>query len=193
MRVIDWDDFMLRRADPGPENEFRALTIGVFDGVHRGHQILIRRICESPYLPTVVTFRQNPRAMLNPEAHAGDIYSLERKLQVLELLGVRQTVLIDFSPNFSRMSGKDFVELLLRDGRTGLLALGRNFRCGRGQDTGVREIAARAGAMGAAVWIADPVMEGAERISSSRIRRAIAAGNFDEAALLLGRPYEPRP
>jgi riboflavin kinase/FMN adenylyltransferase len=190
MRIIDWDDFIKQSA---AAVEPLALTIGVFDGVHRGHQVLIRRICASPCLPTVVTFTQNPLKILNPRRYQGDIFSLEQKLRTLELLGVKQAVLIDFSHDFSKINGRDFIDLLLKDKQVQLLALGRNFRCGRGQDFGAPEIAAQAAARGVEVWIAEPVMEGGERISSSRIRRAIARGDFAGASLLLGRPYGPRP
>jgi riboflavin kinase/FMN adenylyltransferase len=189
MRVIDWEDFTAQNTD----SPSLALTVGVFDGVHRGHQVLIRRICASPYLPTVVTFTQNPLKILQPRRYPGDIFSLEQKLRALELMGAAQAVLIDFSQDFSRMNGRDFIDLLLKGGRTKFLALGRNFRCGRGQDFGAPEFAARAAARGVEVWIAEPVMEGGSRISSSRIRQAIARGDFAGASLLLGRPYEPRP
>jgi riboflavin kinase/FMN adenylyltransferase len=190
MRIIDWDEFITTggESDAGGLTGL-AVTIGVFDGVHRGHQALLGKICGGGRRSTVVTFRQNPLRILRPGDFSGDIYRLERKLELLSDYGVAQAVLIDFSAQFSIITGRAFIDLLLHGRRVELLALGRNFRCGHGLDWGVAEIAARAAESGVETWVAEPVMEGGRRISSSRIRQAIAAGRLDEAALLLGRPY----
>jgi len=184
MRVISWEEYISSFSVPSP----LALTIGVFDGVHKGHQSLIQRICDSPYTPAVVTFRKNPLYTLKPDAFAGDIINLEQKLSFLEALGVQLTVLIDFSPKFSKISGRDFIDLLLKSQAVKLIALGRNFRCGHRLDTGAEEIQSLAGARGLEVWIAPPVMDEGQPVSSSRIRQALAAGRRAEAERLLGRP-----
>jgi riboflavin kinase/FMN adenylyltransferase len=191
-----------------------AITIGVFDGVHLGHQSLIRRICEppvppvstpysllpipqggvaAPLLPTVVTFRENPLKSLNPAGFAGDIYNLEQKLGLLEVLGVKLTVLIDFSEEFSKINGRDFIDLLLGKQLVTLLAVGENFHCGYGRDTGVVEIQGIARARGVETWIAPPVMVGGKPVSSNRIRQALAAGCFEEAQRMLGRSLDSIP
>jgi len=196
MRVIDWDEYVSNR-----ENTPLAVTIGVFDGVHRGHQSLIQKICSAPTpsshpstpvpspcspVPTVVTFRENPRKILNPAAFSGDIITLDQKLGILADLGVQLTVLIDFSAEFSKMSGRVFIDLLLSR-PVQLIALGRNFRCGHRLDTGAEEIRSLAGVHGAQVWVAPPVMDEGQPVSSSRIRQALAAGRQEEAERLLGR------
>jgi len=194
MRVISWEEYTTPSFSlPSP----LAVTIGVFDGVHRGHQSLIRQVCDSPYVPTVITFRENPQKVLNPDAFPGDIMNLEQKLSVFADLGVQLTVLIDFSEEFSKINGRDFIDLLL--GRpVRLIALGRNFRCGYRLDTGAEEIRSLAEARGGAcgpggyspleVWVAPPVMDEGQPVSSSRIRQALAAGRQTEAERLLGRP-----
>ena len=191
MRIISWEEYI------APEHslpEPLAVTIGVFDGVHRGHQALIQQICTPPpiphsHTPTVVTFKQNPLQILKPDAFTGDIMNLEQKLRVLEVLGVQLTVLIDFSEEFSTISGRDFIGLLLRR-PVQLIALGRNFRCGYRLDTGAEEIRSLAGARGVEVWVAPPVMDEGQPVSSSRIRQALAAGRQAEAERLLGWPEE---
>ena len=190
MRVIDWDDFIAHRPDAADPP--RAITIGVFDGVHRGHRVLLERIIAAKgaapgALATVITFKRNPLSILRPEHFPGDIISLAYKLRLLESLGLDQTVLIDFSGKFSTIHGGDFVDLLIRNRPVSLLALGPDFRCGYRLDTGTREISERARAAGVATWIADPVMEGGRPVSSSRVRRALAAGDFAGAERLLGR------
>ncbi|MDR2717443.1 MAG: FAD synthetase family protein [Treponema sp.] len=189
MRVIDWKEYI--SPSPTPYSPLPlALTIGVFDGVHKGHQSLIQRICASPHIPTVVTFKENPVKTLKPDAFTGDIINLEQKLSFLEAWGVQLTVLIDFSPKFSKISGRDFVDLLLGGQAVKLIALGRNFRCGHQLDTGAEEIQGLAGARGVEVWIAPPVMDEGQPVSSSRIRQALAAGRRAEAERLLGWPLE---
>jgi len=198
MRVISWEEFI----SPSLHSSFLishpslAVTIGVFDGVHRGHQSLICRICNTPdsqlplppsTLPTVVTFKQNPLQVLQPDAYTGDIMSLDKKLQFLSLLGVKLAVLIDFSEKFSKMNGRDFINLLL-DKPVKMLALGHDFRCGRHLDTGLEEIRSLAGARGVEVWVTPPVMDGGQPVSSSRIRQALADGRVGEAERLLGVP-----
>ena len=220
MQVISWEEYISSVFNP------LAVTIGVFDGVHKGHQSLIQQICASPYTSAVVTFRENPARILHgeavwmnnatrrspneihsktrtggfalanpagactlkPDAFAGDIINLEQKLSFLEALGVQLTVLIDFSPKFSKISGRDFINLLLNSQAVKLIALGRNFRCGYQLDTGAEEIQSLARAQGVEVWIAPPVLDGGQPVSSSRIRQALADGRRAEAERLLGRP-----
>jgi riboflavin kinase/FMN adenylyltransferase len=134
----------------------------------------------------VVTFRQNPSQILNPQAFTGEITPLEQKFRIFETFGVQLTVLIDFSEEFSKINGRDFIDLLL-DKPVKLIAVGRNFRCGHKLDTGAEEIRKYAEARGAEVWLAPPVMDGGEPVSSSRIRQALAAGKQAEAERLLGR------
>ena len=191
MELLDWEDFT---AGGVPAEKPLALTIGVFDGVHRGHRRLIERIVSAAdALSTVITFKQNPLRVLRPQSYAGDIFSLEQKLAAFETLGVKQTVLIDFSEQFSKLGGRDFIDLLVHRHSVRLFALGANFRCGYRLDAGVREIGAWTAPLGIETWVARPVMEGGLPVSSSRVRRAIAAGAFEEAALLLGRPIEAVP
>jgi riboflavin kinase/FMN adenylyltransferase len=147
----------------------------------------------------VITFRQNPKRILSPEKYQGDIFSLRQKLEVLESLGVSRTLLIDFSEKFSKITGREFIDILRKNCRIGYMALGVNFRCGRGLDTGARAIrdmmagegpvtdpAAPAGPANP-VDLVDPVEEGGRPVSSSRIRELISSGDLALAAVLLGR------
>lgn len=213
---INWDDL------PEAEGELRAalrdgkktaLTVGVFDGLHRGHQTLIKKITEKApeLLPVVVTFRENPKkcAFLREQgaksgggfgenavesgAKAGtpyeDIISLEEKISLLDSFGVPLCVIIDFSEHFSRISGRAFLESLDRYLSPAFIALGQNFHCGYRRDTDAAAFKALAEKLGIKAEIAPPVLEGGIPVSSSRIRAAIREGRGEEAALLLGRPY----
>jgi len=186
MRVIDWGEFI--SGERAGETMPLAITIGVFDGVHIGHRTLISRIrAADSCVPTVVTFRQNPMKTVDPARPSVDILNLTEKLAFLEALGVELTVLIDFSQEFSKINGRDFIDLLLGRHPVKLIALGENFRCGCGLDIGVREIGDLARSQGVETWIAPSVMDDGQLVSSSRIRRALAAGRVAEAERLLGR------
>ena len=188
LRIIDWPDFLAGGSDQGGA----AITIGVFDGVHLGHQALIKRIVERGPNPTVITFRENPKKMTSGY-YGGDLYSLKQKLNAFDELGVNRAVLIDFSPEFSKLKGKEFLDLLAGRGRMVFLAIGCHFRCGFRQDTDaclVREINSGNGIPTELFLpIALPLEAGNSPVSSSRIRSAVISGDLENAAAFLGRNF----
>jgi riboflavin kinase/FMN adenylyltransferase len=184
MRVLDWQGLV--GGTPGIHEE-TAMTIGVFDGVHRGHQALISKVVQQGLMPTVITFRQSPKRILNPQTYRGDIVSLSQKLAIFEALGVLQTILIDFSGNFSTLKGQEFMEVLIARGKLAYLAIGSNFRCGYRLDTDAACISTMNAARGITTEVVQPVEEGALPISSSSIRAAIGAGDFARARAALGK------
>ncbi|MDR1444370.1 MAG: FAD synthetase family protein [Treponema sp.] len=187
MQVFDWDSFI--RAE---FSQPLALSIGVFDGVHRGHQKLIEKIRnyagEHGALGGLITFIQNPRRILCPEQYPGDIYSLSQKLQTLEALGAGFVVLIDFSGNISKITGGEFVTRIGLE-RVAYLVLGDGFRCGYRLDTDARAIRDMAAPFGTHTELVSQLREGDAPVSSSRIRQALLAGDLAGAAALLGRPF----
>ncbi|MDR3166433.1 MAG: FAD synthetase family protein [Treponema sp.] len=185
MHVLEWSDF-ITQASPEPA----AMTIGVFDGVHRGHRTLIDRIVRHGPLPTVITFKQNPKKMIHPRGYVGDIFSLRQKLRIFEHLNVARTILIDFSENFSKIRGPDFLELLKKRGNLTFLAIGSNFRCGYQLDTHAGQIKKINEAEGIPTEVIPPVPEASFPVSSSRVRSAIIRGDLAGAAALLGRRVE---
>jgi riboflavin kinase/FMN adenylyltransferase len=178
------------------------MTIGVFDGVHLGHQALIERIVRRGPNPTVVTFRENPKKALcriagpgPSDSYKGDLYSLKQKTEIFDSLGVKFLVLIDFSENFSKLKGREFLDLLGHKGKMAFLAIGSNFRCGFAQDTGAdlaRQINERKGIpteLVPPVYMRMPDGTANEPVSSSFIRKAVLAGELKLAAELLGRNF----
>jgi riboflavin kinase / FMN adenylyltransferase len=110
MRTVDWDEF-LEKGLEGPT----AATIGVFDGVHRGHMELIGRVRKAASgrrNSLVVTFRENPKKFLKARGYNGDLMTLEQKLELFERMGISAVVLIDFSGHFGKLGGSDFLEAL---------------------------------------------------------------------------------
>jgi riboflavin kinase/FMN adenylyltransferase len=183
MRTLDWAEFL----DNAPHNPPAAMTVGVFDGVHLGHQRLIRRVVEYGACPTAVSFTKNPKQVLHPRSYPGDIITLDEKLRIFEDLGVEQTVLIDFSDTFRRMKGREFIELLIDKGNLAFLVVGGNFRCGWKLDTDASALCRITASRGAVCEIAAPVTVNGERVSSSAVRAAIRAGDYTKARLFLGR------
>jgi riboflavin kinase/FMN adenylyltransferase len=185
MCVVEWQNFITALSQ-----EPAAMTVGVFDGVHRGHQALIERIIRRGPLPTVVTFKQNPKKMIHPHSYGGDIFSLRQKLVVFEQLGVARTILIDFTENFSKLKGLEFFDLLKSRGNLVFLAIGSNFRCGYRLDTHAGDIKRVNEQDGVPTEVVQPVQETGCPVSSSRIRSAITAGDLAGAAVFLGRKTE---
>jgi riboflavin kinase/FMN adenylyltransferase len=189
--VINWETFIDPFRTSVLPDRALSLSVGVFDGVHRGHQRLITKIRayagEHGGLGGVISFRQNPRRLLHPKNYPGDIYGLSQKIRTLEGLGADFVVLIDFSGDFSRMSGKEFAAFLKKR-RICYLAVGVNFRCGYHLDTNARLLREMM-AEETLTELVPPLKLGGAPVSSSRIRESIRRGDLAAASELLGRPY----
>ncbi|PKL08100.1 MAG: hypothetical protein CVV51_10695 [Spirochaetae bacterium HGW-Spirochaetae-7] len=168
-----------------------AATIGVFDGLHLGHRELVARVvAKAPgYIPMAVTFRDNPKKLTRPHQFEGDLFSLEQKLSSLDAAGIQLCVLIDFSGNFSKLAGSEFVSTLVRSFGVRSFVVGSDFKCGHRLSTDARSLGELARSNGATAEIVEPVAIEGEAVSSSRIRSAVASGRMDQALAMLGRPY----
>ena len=191
LRIIEWQGLINGSAAA----EESAITVGVFDGVHRGHQELIKSIVRRGPNPTVVTFRENPKKYISrlagtANSYEGDIFSLKQKLAVFEQMGVGRVILIDFSENFSKLKGWEFFDILQKRARMVFLSIGSNFRCGYRQDTGAESIREINEQKGIPTEVIAPLKAGKTQVSSSRIRKAIASGDLVQAAALMGRNVE---
>jgi riboflavin kinase/FMN adenylyltransferase len=190
MQLFNWDELETQKPAKFLGKK-TALTIGVFDGVHRGHQALIRKISQKApdLVPGVVTFRENPKKTARPASFEGDITGFDEKIALLKSFGAVFGVIIDFSENFSKISGRSFLEALYRHLNPAYIALGINFHCGYRRDMNASGFKSMAEELGIMAEIVEPVMEGGFPVSSSRIRAELKAGRNDTAALLLGRPF----
>ena len=188
MQIIEWPLF-LKNGLP-LDGKHSSLTVGIFDGVHRGHQALINRVVNfnKDYIPVLVTFYQNHKYENKPECY-GNIQTFRQKTELFEKLGVKIVLAVEFTNTFRRMPGMDFLNILLTTAKIGFMAVGNDFRCGYKLTTGAADIKNCYTKQNIPVEIASSVMEGSQPISSSRIRNAIIRGRLDEAAKMLGRPY----
>ena len=170
------------------------LTLGTFDGVHRGHQAIIetavRRAAEQGGRPVVLTFEPHPIAVLVPDRAPPIIQSLHDRLETVRALGVDTVVLQRFTREFAAMDPEVFVrDFLLRYVELGHVVVGYNVNFGRdraGTSETLRVLGAR---FGFGVDVVGPVVADGEEVSSTRLRDAIRKGDMPRAQRLLGRPY----
>ncbi|MDR2901225.1 MAG: FAD synthetase family protein [Treponema sp.] len=192
MRIINWNDFITQNNSQKNGRAGIAVTVGVFDGVHLGHQALIKKITvtKEDFVPTVFTFLENPKSIMKPESFCGNIITLKQKLEIFESFNIEQVVLIDFSGNFSKLGGREFIDLLRIRGNLRYLVVGSNFRCGHKLDTNAALMKEQLNEHGVLTDAVEPVTVGNEFISSSRIRAAILSGDLVEARALFGRNFK---
>jgi riboflavin kinase/FMN adenylyltransferase len=171
----------------------RVVTIGTFDGVHLGHAKLISstraRAAEVGARSTIVTFEPVPASVLRPDRFSGRICTAGRKLTLLETFHTDEIVVIEFNRSLAARTPDDFLAELKT--RTGLVELwvGEGFALGRDRVGDVERISEIGDSLGFRTIAVPRVVDGAEVISSSSIRRAIEAGNVGFAAESLGRPF----
>jgi riboflavin kinase/FMN adenylyltransferase len=167
-----------------------ALTIGSFDGVHRGHRALIERVVararELSLTSSVLTFEPHPREFFAPDAAPPRLTRLREKLELLADAGIGRVHVIRFDARFAALSAARFIEDVLVKGLgTAWLLVGRDFRFGAQRKGDFAALEGRGFALEA---MPDVALDG-DRVSSSAVRAALAAGDFARAERLLGRPY----
>ncbi|MBU4194288.1 MAG: bifunctional riboflavin kinase/FAD synthetase [Actinobacteria bacterium] len=170
-----------------------TVTIGVFDGVHRGHQRIISecvRDARKRRIPAVVlTFERNPREVISGESPCV-ITAPQRKIAILEELGVDFTIPMRFSRRFASLEPDRFCRLIL-EGHLGAreVCVGENFRFGSGGKGDVALLARQGEILGFQVDVVPLVSVGGEQLSSTLIRGLVSEGRMSEVAQGLGRPY----
>jgi riboflavin kinase/FMN adenylyltransferase len=171
-----------------------VVTVGSFDGVHPGHRAVIdeirRRAAAAQTRCIVVTFEPHPLQVVNPHAAPQLLTPGDERLEALATTGVDRVVVLRFDRALASLPPEDFVARVLLD-RLGMteLVIGHDHGFGRGRsgdETTLRALGAR---HGFSVDVVQAVDAGRTHVSSSRIRRAVAGGDLDTAAMLLGRRY----
>jgi riboflavin kinase/FMN adenylyltransferase len=181
-----------------PEGPF-AVTIGAYDGVHIGHRQLIARVEDSARSfgcgSAVVTFDQHPATVVRPASAPRLLTDLDQKLELLDAAGVALTLVVHFDKDRAAETAEDFVRTVLVDAlHARSVVVGHDFHFGRDRRGNV-ELLARMGAeygfdvTGVSLLTTGT---GTQPVSSTRIRQLLAAGDVEEAALLLDRPHQVR-
>jgi riboflavin kinase / FMN adenylyltransferase len=171
-----------------------VLTLGVFDGLHLGHQLIMRTVVERAHavgaVPTVITFDPHPRAVLHPESSPPLLQTLDQKVEAFGVLGIQQTIVIRFTEEFSLMPAQTFLRDTVKERlQAKEVYLGRGFAFGHNREGNIELLRRVSQELG---FVADEVPEvrfRGQRVSSSRMRQLLAEGKVNLARRMLGRPY----
>jgi riboflavin kinase/FMN adenylyltransferase len=171
-----------------------VLAIGNFDGIHLGHQAILRATVERAQslnaVSTALTFDPSPRKVLHPESAPPRLSTNAQRLEWFNLLGLEAVVVLPFTLDLARLSPVEFVEqILVRDLCLKAILVGENFRFGHKQAGDVKLLSELGRIHGFDVVIVPPVIYRGEVVSSTIIRREVAEGDVSHAARLLGRPF----
>lgn len=175
-------------------NSRAVLSIGNFDGVHLGHQKILRGVVErarrTGTLAAAITFSPHPVSVLRPELAPAQLETLEQRLTRLEALGLDAVLVLHFDLAMAALSPEQFVRRILIDSlRTSAVLVGENFRFGHRQSGNVRILTALGRQLDFAVESIPPVVIRGTIVSSSAIRAAVRAGRVPRAARFLGRRF----
>ncbi len=171
-----------------------CLAIGFFDGVHLGHQQIIRQTIsdarQHDAISVVLTLDKHPNAIVAPDKVPPLIYSLPQKLRAIESLGAEKILLMTFDKKFSEQTGEEFIRSLASDfGKIHSLCVGTDFVFGHKRSGNVALLKKLGAELNFQVHGLAAVSLDGEIVSSTRIREMIRAGNLDAASQMLGRAY----
>ena len=194
MKVFSWEEASRVALDGGRQAfASSAVAIGGFDGMHLGHDALFSAVLEyrnshPESSAGIVTFSRSPGVLKN-SLYEGDVSTERLKLEFFEKKSFDFCIMIDFSLDFSKIKGKDFLDIVRKFCAMQFLAAGIDFRMGHNSDTGVAELSCYARSCGLELKVLDDVVLKGKRVSSSLVRGAVREGDFDFASSLLGRPF----
>jgi riboflavin kinase / FMN adenylyltransferase len=192
VKIIEWKEFV--KFGVG-SSDTAGITVGVFDGIHIGHRKLIGNIISfasenEEAVSVVFTFRTNPSAFFHPGGFLGNLSTLSQKMDSFAEMGLGYVVLIDFSAEFSKLTGSDFLHIIEERLQAGYLCIGKNFHCGRNNDTNSLRVKNLLENNRTIVDIVEQVVYKNRPVSSTRIREEVMYGNINAVNDMLGRPYE---
>jgi len=171
-----------------------VVTLGVFDGLHLGHQLIMKTVVErarkTGAVPTVITFEPHPRTVIHPESAPPLLQTFDQKIEALGVLGIEQAIVIHFDKAFSQIRAEDFLREVVVDRlHAREVYLGRGFAFGHNREGNIELLRKVSSQLG---FFADEVPEvglRGQRVSSSRIRELLLKGRVNLARRMLGRPY----
>ena len=171
-----------------------ALTIGVFDGVHRGHQIVLKHVVESArrhgLASAAITFHPHPRQVLRPDLTTEYVNSLEDRLSLIMQTGLDSVATVSFTSEFSLTDAGDFVRMLVEEFQLARLIIGEDFALGRQRGGDPETLKALGRDLGYEVEVIELLTgDSADKVSSTEIRTALGDGDVRLVGDLLGRRY----
>jgi riboflavin kinase/FMN adenylyltransferase len=171
-----------------------VLTLGVFDGLHLGHQLIMKTVVERARavgaVPTVITFDPHPRAVLHPESAPPLLQTFDQKIEAFGVLGIEQTIVVRFTPEFSNIRAADFLRETVKDRlHAQEVYLGKGFAFGHDREGNIELLKPLGSELGFVAGEVPEVSFRGRRVSSSKIRELLAKGQVNLARRMLGRPY----
>ena len=171
-----------------------ALTIGNFDGIHRGHRALLQRVVQvaqaNRLVPAAMTFEPHPREFFAPDRAPSRVANLRDKVAGLQLVGIEHVYVAHFNQRFASLSAEAFIRQVVLEGcQARWVLVGDDFRFGAKRAGDIDLLRRCSGAGGLQVEQMAAVVDAGGRVSSSRIRAALQAGDLAAAAALLDHPY----
>lgn len=171
-----------------------VLTLGVFDGLHLGHQKIMRTVVDRANVAnahaTAITFDPHPRAVLHPDSAPPLLQTLDQRLANFEVLGIQQAIVIPFTREFAANPADDFLRDVVHERlQAKEVYLGKGFAFGRGRSGNIDLLRSMSKDLGFFADEVDEVRLRGNRISSSKIRQLLADGRVNLARRMLGRPY----
>jgi len=171
-----------------------VLTLGVFDGLHLGHQKIMQMVVErakaANAVATAITFDPHPRAVLHPESAPPLLQTLDQRLANFDVLGIEQAIVIPFDHEFASQSAEDFICDIIHDRlHAKEVYLGKGFAFGRGRGGNIGLLRKMSNDLGFIADEVDEVRLRGHRISSSKIRELLDMGGVSIVRRMLGRPY----
>jgi riboflavin kinase/FMN adenylyltransferase len=171
-----------------------VLTLGVFDGLHLGHQLIMQTVVEraraTGSVPTVITFDPHPRAVLHPESAPPLLQTFDQKIEAFGVLGIEQTIVVRFTKQFSSIRAADFLSDVIVDRlHAQEVYLGKGFAFGHEREGNIDLLKSVGAELGFIAGEVPEVRLRGARVSSSKIRGLLAAGQVNLARRMLGRPY----
>lgn len=189
--VYTWEQIVDGRLNSTWKEQGCALTIGSFDGPHFGHEALFQAVlAQENLVPGAITFSRSLRGLKNQAGYEGDIATLSQKIRFFEEKGFSFVVVIDFSTDFAKMQGTEFLSKLIAQCNMKFLVEGKDFCCGYKGATDVAQILQFSREHYFDFMAVAPILHEGEKISSSRVRLAIRAGNFSAAEEMMRHPYQ---
>ena len=171
-----------------------VLTLGVFDGLHLGHQLIMKTVVERARevgaIPTVITFDPHPRAVLHPESAPPLLQTFDQKIEGFGVLGIEQTIVVRFTKAFSNISAEGFINDVIMDRlHAREVYLGKGFAFGHNREGNIDLLKRLGSERGFIAGEVPEVKFRGQRVSSSKIRELLARGQVNLAGRLLGCPY----
>lgn len=171
-----------------------VLTLGVFDGLHLGHQLIMRTVVDRARavnaVPTAITFDPHPRAVLHPQSSPPLLQTLDQKVEGFGVLGIEQTIVVRFTEEFSKIPAEDFLRDVVMDRlHAREVYLGRGFAFGHNREGNIELLRQVSKDLGFVAGEVPEVGLRGQRVSSSKIRGLLVLGKVNLARRMLGRPY----